>query len=76
MYQTENGDTKIQVRLEGETVWMTQKAMAELFQTSTQNITFHIKNIYSEGELLEESTCKNYLQVQNDARRTICYRTI
>lgn len=71
MYQTENGDTKIQVRLEGETVWMTQKAMAELFQTSPQNITLHIKNIYEEGELLEESTCKNYLQVQNEGEREV-----
>ncbi|WP_153731836.1 virulence RhuM family protein [Sporosarcina obsidiansis] len=71
MYQTENGETKIQVRLEGETVWMTQKAMAELFQTSTQNITFHIKNVYSEGELLEEATCKNYLQVQNEGAREV-----
>lgn len=71
MYQTENGDTKIHVRLEGDTVWMTQKAMAELFQTSTQNITLHIKNIYAEGELLEESTCKNYLQVQNEGAREV-----
>ncbi|MED3654292.1 virulence RhuM family protein [Heyndrickxia sporothermodurans] len=71
MYQTENGDTKIQVRLEGETVWMTQKAMAELFQTSPQNITLHIKNIYEEGELSEEATCKNYLQVQNEGEREV-----
>lgn len=71
MYQTENGETKIQVRLEGETVWMTQKAMAELFQTSTQNITLHIKNVYAEGELLEEATCKNYLQVQNEGAREV-----
>jgi len=55
---------------------MTQKAIAELLQTSTQNITLHIKNICSEGELLEEATCKNYLQVQNEASRTICDRTI
>ena len=71
MYQTENEDTKIQVRLEGETVWMTQKAMAELFQTSPQNITLHIKNIYEERELLEEATCKNYLQVQNEGEREV-----
>lgn len=71
MYQTENGETKIQVRLEGETVWMTQRAVAELFQTSPQNITLHIKNIYAEGELLEEATCKNYLQVQNEGTREV-----
>ena len=64
IYQTEDGKTKIDVRLENETVWMTQKAIAELYQTTPQNITLHIKNIYEEGELEENSTCKNYLQVQ------------
>src|SRR5690606_24963187 len=43
----------------------------ELFQTSTQNITLHIKNVYAEGELLEEATCKNYLQVQNEGAREV-----
>lgn len=71
MYQTANGDIKIQVRLEGETAWMAQKAMAELFQTSPQNITLHIKNIYEEGELLADATCKNYLQVQNEGEREV-----
>ncbi len=63
IYQTEDGKTKIDVRLENKTVWMTQKAIARLYQTTPQNITLHIKNIYEEGELEENSTCKNYLQV-------------
>jgi hypothetical protein len=71
IYQTEKGNTKIDVRLENETVWMTQKAIAELYQTSPQNITLHIKNIYEEGELQEEATCKYYLQVQNEGSRQV-----
>lgn len=71
MYQTEHGDTKIQVRLEDETVWMTQKAMAELYQTTPQNITLHIKHIYNDGELLEEATCKEFLQVQIEGAREV-----
>ena len=53
IYQTEDGKTKIDGRLENETVWMTQKAIAELYQTTPQNITLHLKNIYEEGELEE-----------------------
>jgi hypothetical protein len=71
IYQTEDGTTKIDVRLENETVWMTQKAIAELYQTTPQNMTLHIKNIYKEGELVEEATCKNYLQVQNEGNRKV-----
>ncbi len=71
IYQTEEGHTKIDVRLENETVWMTQKAIAELYQTTTQNITLHVKNIYEEGELEVESTCKYYLQVQNEGAREV-----
>lgn len=71
IYQTEDGTTKIDVRLEDETVWMTQKAIAELYQTTPQNITLHIKNIYQEGELVEEATCKNYLQVQSEGKREV-----
>jgi len=71
IYQTEDGNTKIDVRLEDETVWMSQKAIAELYQTSPQNITLHIKNIYEEAELEEKSTCKYYLQVQNEGSREV-----
>ena len=71
IYQTEDGKTKIDVRLENETVWMTQKAISELYQTTPQNITIHIKSIYEESELEEDSTCKNYLQVQTEGSRAV-----
>jgi hypothetical protein len=71
IYQAEDGKTHINVRMEGDTVWLTQSAIAELFQTSSQNITMHIKNIYAEGELSEEATCKDYLQVQLEGGREV-----
>jgi len=71
IYQAEDGKTHINVRMEGDTVWLTQSAMAELFQTSSQNITMHIKNIYAEGELSEVATCKDYLQVQSEGGREV-----
>jgi len=64
IYQTESGETKLDVRFQDETVWLTQKLMAELFQTTPQNITIHLKNIFNEGELEEKATCKDFLQVQ------------
>lgn len=71
IYQTESGQTKIDVRLENETVWLTQKLMAELFQTTPQNITIHLKNIFEEGELQEDTTCKDFLQVQKEGNRMV-----
>lgn len=71
IYQTENGETKLEVRFQDETVWLTQKLMAELFQTTTQNITIHLKNIFEEGELEEDATCKDFLQVQKEGNREI-----
>ncbi len=71
MFQSADGATKIDVRMEDETVWLTQAQMAELFQTTPQNITLHIKNVYSEGELFQDSTCKEYLQVQNEGERSV-----
>ena len=59
-----DGALNLQVRLDGETVWLTQAQIAELFQTTPQNITLHISAIYQEGELVQEATCKDYLQVQ------------
>lgn len=61
LYQTEDGQTKIDVRLEGETVWLNQKQMVELFQTTKQNVSLHIRNILKEGELDEVSVVKDYL---------------
>lgn len=69
--QTEDGRTRIQVRLEGETVWLTQADMAQLFQTTPQNITLHLKNIFQEGELEEVATCKDFLQVQTEGDRQV-----
>ncbi len=66
IYQTENGQTKLDVRLENETVWLTQKRMAKLFQTTPQNITLHLKNIFDERELIESATCKDFLQVRKE----------
>jgi hypothetical protein len=71
LYQTEDGKTRIEVRLHNETVWLTQKLMAELFQTTPQNITIHLKNIYKEGELDEPATCKDFLQVQSEGDRQV-----
>jgi len=71
IYQTESGETKLDVRFQDETVWLTQKLMAELFQTSSQNITIHLKNIFEEGELEEKATCKDFLQVQIEGNREV-----
>jgi hypothetical protein len=71
LYQTEDGRTRIGVRLENETVWMTQASMAELYQTTPQNVTIHLKAIYAEGEMEESATCKEYLQVQQEGARTV-----
>ncbi len=71
IYQTQDGQTKIDVRIENETVWLTQNQMAELFQTTKQNISLHIKNIFEEQELEEKATVKDYLTVQNEGVRTV-----
>lgn len=71
IYQTDDGKTKIDVKMEHETVWLNQAQMGELFQTTPQNITLHIKNVYSEGELPEDSTCKDSLQVENEGKRDV-----
>lgn len=68
IYQTEEGNTKIDVRLENETVWMTQKAIAELYQSTKQNISLHIKNIFEEKELDEDSVVKFYLTTARDGK--------
>jgi predicted transcriptional regulator len=71
IYKTESGQTKLEVRLKNETVWLTQKSMAELFQTTSQNITIHLKNIFEEGELDENPTCKDFLQVQKEGSHNV-----
>lgn len=71
IYQTDNGETKIDVRFVDETVWLTQAQLVELFQSSKANISEHIKNIYDEGELDEESTVRKFRTVQNEGKRTV-----
>lgn len=71
IYQTADGRTKIDVRLQDETVWLTQKAMAELFQTTIPNINMHLKSIFEEGELDENRTIKDFLIVQKEGTREV-----
>lgn len=71
IYQTDNGLTKIDVRVENETVWLSQQQMAGLYDTTKQNISLHIKNIFDEGELDENSTVKEFLTVQKEGNRKI-----
>src|SRR5206468_4150815 len=71
LYQTENGRTRIQCRFEDETIWLTQAQIAELFQTTPQNVTLHLKAIFAEGELSEAATCKDYLQVRQEGARAV-----
>ena len=66
-----DGATNLQVRLDGQTVWLTQAAMAELFQTTPQNVTLHLQSIYDERELDEAATCKEYLQVRQEGARQV-----
>ena len=70
LYQPDN-EVRLEVRLEDETVWLTQAQMAELFQTTSQNITIHIRSIYSENELESEATCKDSLQVRREGNRVV-----
>lgn len=67
----QDGSLRVQVRLDGSTLWLTQAQIAELYQTTPQNVTLHIKSVYEAGELDEEATCKYYLQVQNEGGRSV-----
>ena len=71
IYQNEKGDTKVDVYFFDKDIWMSQAAIARLYNTSPQNITMHVKNIYKDGELEENSTCKEFLQVQTEGNRQI-----
>jgi hypothetical protein len=68
LYQSEDGETRLEVRLEDETVWLTQKLMAELFQTSTANVNIHLKNLFAEGELQSDSVVKDFLITAADGK--------
>jgi hypothetical protein len=69
--ETEDSQIKIDVRLEDETVWLTQKLMADLFQKSKQNISFHIQSVFEGGELSPEATVKKYLTVRREGKREV-----
>lgn len=71
LYTTPEGEVKLNVWLQDETIWLTQKAMSILFDTTPQNITIHLKNIFESGELEEGATCKEYLQVQMEGGREV-----
>ena len=69
LYQTEDGKTRIDVRLQGETVWLTQMQMTELFQTTKQNVSLHLKNVFDEGELIKNSVVKESLTTASDGKK-------
>lgn len=69
LYQTEDGKTRIEVRLENESVWLSQQVMADLFQTTKQNISLHLKNIFQTGELVENRVVKEYLTTASDGKK-------
>lgn len=71
IYQPDLGAPRVEVRLQDETVWLTQNLMAELYQTTKQNISLHVQNIYEEGELTPEATVKKYLTVRREGTRTV-----
>jgi hypothetical protein len=69
IYRTEDGRLKVEARLDNETLWLTQQQMAELFQTSKQNISLHLQNIFEEQELVEISVIKDYLTTAADGKK-------
>jgi prophage maintenance system killer protein len=71
IFQASDGSTQINVQFEQDTVWLTQGQMAELFETTSQNITMHLKSIFKDEELDESSTCKDFLHVRKEGTRTV-----
>ena len=71
LYNTPDENIKVNVIVKDETLWLTQKAMAELFDVNSQAITKHLKNIFDEGELLKEATCSKMEQVQKEGERLV-----
>ena len=71
IYQSDDGLTNVEVKIQDETVWLTQQQMAKLFQTSRTNVVEHIKHIYDEGELDEISTCRKFRQVRKEGQREV-----
>ena len=71
LYETEDGRTRVECRFVDDTLWLSQAGMAELFQTTPQNITLHLKGLYAEGEIISEATCKDGLQVRSEGGRQV-----
>ncbi len=71
IYQSDDGLTNVEVKIEDETVWLTQQQMTDLFQTSRTNVVEHIKHIYEDGELDEISTCRKFRQVRKEGNREV-----
>ena len=69
LYTTEDGNTEIEVSLEGETIWLSQKQMAELFDKDRKTITEHIGNVFKEGELTEKSVCRKFQHTAKDGKK-------
>lgn len=74
IYQTTDGRIKLDVRFEGETVWLTQPMIADLFDTTVPNVSMHLRNVFEEGELTEEATVKNFLTVRQEGTRKVSRR--
>ena len=75
IYNTAEGDVSVNAVVKDETIWLTQKAMAQLFDCSTDNISLHLKNIYQSGELVEEATAEDFSVVQKEGSRNVTRRT-
>ncbi|MGD9660846.1 MAG: hypothetical protein AB7U63_06190 [Porticoccaceae bacterium] len=71
IYQSADGQAQLEIKLEQDTLWLTQAQIAELFQVKPQNITMHLKNVFDDGELQEATTCKDFLQVQTEGGREV-----
>ncbi|MGE9266735.1 MAG: RhuM family protein [Verrucomicrobiales bacterium] len=71
LYTTEDGKARVECRFENETLWLSQALMAELFETTPQNITLHLKALYEDGEIDPGATCKDYLQVRSEGKRQV-----
>ncbi len=71
IYRTQDGEIRVDVRFEKETVWLTQRQMGEVFDTTPENVLMHLKNIYNTGELDKNSTAKDFLVVRTEGRRKV-----
>lgn len=71
LYRRADGAPALEVRLDADTVWLSQQQIADLFQTPRENITMHLRNVYDEGELNRAATCTDFLQVRQEGARTV-----